>query len=80
MDTAVQFQIHNGSIKSFDHLRISNHVDSFQFHNGSIKRLSRQLNTSSHPPFQFHNGSIKSVQLFTMFTESAPVSIPQWFD
>ena len=36
----IEFQFHNGSIKSFMNSSILKELSQFQFHNGSIKRRS----------------------------------------
>ena len=56
----VQFQFHNGSIKSTKYLMMKKSSAMFQFHNGSIKSRIGCPDCLSLLGFQFHNGSIKS--------------------
>ena len=55
----VQFQFHNGAIKSKEHINRNGWDELFQFHNGAIKSGYDIPIVGGQAMFQFHNGSIK---------------------
>ena len=76
----IEFQFHNGSIKSKKSKVSVKTYHKFQFHNGSIKRTTNPHLAQAIELFQFHNGSIKSEWNYDAIASPEKVSIPQWFD
>jgi len=76
---SVQFQFHNGPIKSVYYFHNQTYIPMFQFHNGPIKSMTCTI--AEYAPISFNSTMVRLkvmanwIELFKLF-----VSIPQWSD